>query len=124
MKHLRTLKFLNLILAALFALVSLPSLIFVLAGAVRLPGQPKEGLAFVLFGLLFFGILAGLAMAHAYVGFMVTAGRARPLQTVLAVLHLSNFPVGTVYSVYALWVCYANDDAMAAFERPLGRRVQ
>jgi hypothetical protein len=123
MNHIKTLKLLNLVFAAFFGLLSLPSLIFILTGAVALPGQPKEGLMFVLFGLVFFGLLIGIAIAHAYAAFMITAGRARHLQTVLATLHLSNLPIGTAYAAYALWVCHVNDASRAVFASPFGRRV-
>lgn len=123
MANLRILKALNLVAAAFFALVSLPTLVFMLAGVISFPGQPKEGLMFILFGLGFFGILAGLAIAHAWAGFMITAGRSRALQTALATLHLANFPVGTAYAVYALYVCYADEAAGRVFSTPQGRRV-
>jgi hypothetical protein len=124
MHHLRTLKLLNVLAAAFFGLLSLPSLVFLLLGIAAIPGQPKDGIAFVLFGLFFFALIAGLAVAHAYAGFMVTAGRARHLQTVLATLHLANVPVGTAYAAYALWVCHMNDATRTVFDRPFGRRVQ
>jgi hypothetical protein len=123
MANIRTLKALNLVAAVFFGLVSLPTLVFILAGVVSFPGQPKEGLMFILFGLGFFGLLAGLAVAHAWAGFMITAGRARALQTALATVHLANFPVGTAYALYALWVCYLDEGAGRVFATPHGRRV-
>jgi hypothetical protein len=123
MANLRILKALNLAAASFFALVSLPVMVFILAGVISFPGQPKEGLMFILFGLGFFGILVGLAVAHAWTGFMVTAGRSRPLQTALATVHLANFPVGTAYAVYALYVCYVDEAAGRVFATPSGRRV-
>ena len=54
---------------------------------------------------------------------MITAGRARALQTTLASLHLVNFPIGTAYAVFAWWVCWLNPETVAIFEHPTGRRV-
>jgi hypothetical protein len=123
MHHIKTLKRLNLALAGFFGLVSLPSLLFLLAGMAVFPGQPKEGAMFVLAGLAFFALLISLAVAHAYAGFMITAGRGLHLQTVLATLHLANLPIGTAYAVYALWVCHVDEASSKVFRSPLGRRV-
>jgi hypothetical protein len=86
-------------------------------------GGDHGGAAFFLFGLIAFLGFGAAAVAHVYTGFMVTAGRARGLQTTLAMLHIANFPLGTVYALYALWCCWMDPKTTAIFDRPAGRRV-
>jgi uncharacterized membrane protein YecN with MAPEG domain len=107
----------------LFGLFAVANLAFVVIGLAKIVDDPKGGLTFLLVGLLFLATFGALAYAHAYAGFMVTAGRARHLQTVLATMHLPNLPLGTAYGAFALWVCYFNPDTTKIFERPAGRRV-
>ncbi|MCB9599352.1 MAG: hypothetical protein H6722_02375 [Sandaracinus sp.] len=53
-------------------------------------------------------IFAGLGLAHVVVGLALGRGRGRGLQTLLALALIVTFPIGTVYALYALWVCWAN----------------
>ncbi len=125
MDQLRTLKYANLALGALAMLGVLFGLVFVLAGIFGEVEGPAGGtIAFIVNGLLVMGVFGALAFAHVYVGFMVTAGRSRSLQTTLATLHIANFPLGTLYAGYALWVCWMNPSTTSIFDRPAGRRVR
>ncbi len=120
---LRTLKLANLALAGLASLGVLFGLIFVVVGLFGDVEGPGGGTAFVLWGLVSSLAFGALAFAHVYAGFMVTAGRARSLQTSLAMLHIANFPLGTLYAAYAIWVCWVDPQTTAVFDRPAGRRV-
>ena len=86
---------LNWGMAALY--VSVLGLVWMLGGD-RLPFE-----AFALIGM--FLMLA--ALPSAYLGYAIEKGRGRILQTVFAVLALFNFPLGTAYGVFALWVCWS-----------------
>jgi hypothetical protein len=124
MHHLRTLKTINLVWGAFLALLAaIFGLGFVVVGILALTQGEGGGGLFIVYGLVTLAILGGLAWMHFYAGWMVTAGRARNLQTSLAVLQLGNFPIGTAYAGYALWVCHFNPQTSAVFDRPHGRRV-
>ena len=125
MEHLRTLKVANLALAVFAFLGVLFGLVFVLVGIFGdVEGGPHGNAAFVLWGSICAIGFGGLSVAHVYDGFMITAGRARPLQTSLAMLHIANFPLGTVYALYALWCCWMDPKTTAIFDSPSGRRVR
>jgi hypothetical protein len=124
MAHLRTLKYLNLFLSALLGAGSLFGAVFMAAGLAQWSDDPKGALVFLLYGLVAFLLFALFAAVHVYAGFMVTAGRGRAAQTMLALLHLANLPLGTAYALYALWVMYVNDATVRIFASPGGRRVR
>jgi hypothetical protein len=124
MGHLRTLKYLNLFLSALLGAGSLFGAVFIVAGLSQGWDDPKGALVFVLYGLVAFLLFAIFAAAHVYAGFMVTAGRGRGAQTMLALLHMANVPLGTAYALYAFWVMYVNDETVRIFATPGGRRVR
>lgn len=58
-----------------------------------------------------FVVLLLLAAPHVYLALSIEKGRGRWLQTVLAVLALGGFPVGTVIGALALWVCWFSESA-------------
>jgi hypothetical protein len=121
---LRTLKLANIALAGLASLGVLFGLLFVIVGLFGEVEGDKGGAAmFVLYGLIMSIGFAALAVAHVYTGFMVTAGRARAMQTTLATLHLATFPLGTLYALYAMWVCWIDPETSKIFDHPGGRRV-
>jgi hypothetical protein len=126
MKHLRTLKLANYVLGAFVSLIALFGLLHIVAGIVADPQPTDTGgkAIFILFGLVLFLAGAGLTAAHIYTGLMVTAGRGRAAQTTLATMHIANFPLGTLYAVFAMWVCWMNPETKAIFDRPEGRRVR
>ena len=55
-------------------------------------------------------VMLALALTHFFVGVVLGPGRGRGAQTLLAVALLMTFPLGTLYSLFALWVCWANAD--------------
>lgn len=115
MKHLRILKYLNFVMAVLALISSIGALvnIFVPFGC---PCNADSGTISVVGGTFTFVLLAGLAMGHIAVGYLVSAQRGRVAQTVLAVLQLIHFPLGTAYGVYAIWVCWLQKETKALFE--------
>ena len=58
-----------------------------------------------------------LSSLHFKAGRRVEAGSGRTLQTILAVLQIASFPLGTAYGIYALWICWSNIDTKYMFER-------
>jgi hypothetical protein len=52
-------------------------------------------------------ILLTLSLPSAYLGYAIELGRGRILQTIVAALALLNFPLGTAYGVFAIWVCWS-----------------
>ncbi len=74
-------------------------------------------------------LLLLLAAPHAYLGLSVEKGQGRTLQTVIAVIALFNFPLGTAFGIFALWVCWGaekerfdfpDEDGLAVEEPPTG----
>lgn len=117
MTHLRTLKLLNFAIGAYTFVFGLLFLVmFVLPGWWAWDDGEAPGLIFILAGILAFLLLGGLGVAHVVVGYLVGSGRGRVLQTFLASTQLLSFPVGTLYSVYALWVCWAHEPSRVRFE--------
>jgi hypothetical protein len=120
MKHLRTLKLLNFALGAYtFIFGSLFFVMFVLPGWMARRDGEAIGWVFILAGLLVFLLLGGLGLAHVVAGYLVSARRGRGLQTALAVTQIMSFPVGTLYALYALYVCWLNDETCRAFDSGL-----
>jgi hypothetical protein len=56
-----------------------------------------------------------LAGPHIYLGSVIERGRGRIVQTILAILSLLNFPLGTAFGAFALWVCWDKEHEL--FER-------
>jgi hypothetical protein len=114
MQHLRTLRRLNLVAAAFFAVVGLLVLTLFLLPLgdidIELPL-----LRIRLVGLLSSLLLLGLAATHLVVGYLVGAQRGRIFQTFLALVHVMSFPLGTAYAGYALYLCWVNESTRRAF---------
>lgn len=66
-------------------------------------------------------VMLGLAMTHFFVGAVLGPGRGRGAQTLLAVALVMTFPLGTIYALFALWVCWANPETRQVLdgEKPL-----
>lgn len=92
---LRTLAIVNWCHAGLLMLVWL---VFCVVGFGRFEMPMLLGIT------AFFLVWAGL---YFYAGVLVEQGRARLFQTVLAIISIFNFPVGTIYCFFALWVCWS-----------------
>jgi hypothetical protein len=120
MNHLRILKLLNLAMGALTALCGILFLaMFVIPGLLACNDGEQMGAVFIISGIAVTALLVGLGLAHALAGNLVAVGRGRALQTALAVMQVSTFPVGTAYAIYALWVCWLNERTKKAFESAL-----
>jgi hypothetical protein len=120
MRHLRILKLANFALGAYtFIFGSLVFVMFVLPGWMAWGDGEPMGWVFILAGLLVFLLLGGLGLAHVVAGYLVSARRGRGLQTALAIIQLTSFPVGTAYALYALYACWVNEEACRAFDSGL-----
>ena len=125
MEHLRTLKIVNVLWGIVLSLFAATfGLGFFCIGVSMFAKGADGAFAFMGYGLGTLALLGTLAGLHIYTGFMVTAGRARKLQTVLAVMMMGNVPLGTAYAAYALWLCHLNPETKGWFDRPMGRRVR
>ena len=118
MTHLRTLKLVNFVLGAYTVVVGTFFLVmFVLPGLWAWWGEGETpGLIFVAVGMLAFLLIGGVGMVHVLVGYLVGSGRGRVAQTMLAASQLLSFPLGTAYAVYALWVCWVDEESSARFD--------
>ena len=77
--------------------VSVIGLFLVFAG----PHMPFSAIALIV-------VIGSLLVApSAYLGYVIEKGRGRTLQTVIAFLSLLEFPLGTAYGAFALWVCWS-----------------
>ena len=131
MHHLGSLRILNYVMAGIHALAVMMLVLFGAVGVAvfrRLietdpaftgPDAPPPEIVGVIV-LVVFG-LAGLLLLLETVllvvaGRAVGQGRGRLLQTILAILQIASFPVGTAYGVYALWVCWSNGPTKAVFD--------
>jgi len=124
MDHLKGLKTANFVLGAYTLIVGLLVLIlFVLPGLWAWWEGEDAGLIAVVVGILSFLLVGGLGVAHVIVGYLVGSGRGRVAQTFLAATQLMSFPVGTVYGLYALWVCWAHEPSVKRFESALKPKV-
>ena len=55
-------------------------------------------------------LMGGLGLACLAAAVRLGRGRGRMLQTFLACSLLLTFPIGTVFALYALWVCWAQPE--------------
>lgn len=117
MNHLKNLKIANFVIGAYtFLFGTLFLAMFVLPGFwVWWEQGELPGLVFVFAGIIAFLLLGGLGAAHVVVGYLVGSGRGRAAQTWLASMQLASFPVGTVYALYALYVCWGDDTSARRF---------
>lgn len=86
---------LNWLMAALYVVALL--FVWIMAGEKL----PFDAFAIIAMILLIF------SLPSAYLGYAIEKGRGRILQTIFAALALFNFPLGTAYGVFALWVCWS-----------------
>lgn len=61
-------------------------------------------------GALILLLVGGLGLACLLAALRLGRGRGRMLQTFLACSLLLTFPVGTLFAIYALWVCWAHPE--------------
>ncbi len=116
MEHLRLLEIVNYFAAALVGLAGLSGGAVLIAMGVWTAatdgGDPEPMLASGLAVLLVLGLLA---VIHLVAARRVREARWRIPQTILALLHLASFPLGTAYGGYALWVCWFHEESRARF---------
>jgi hypothetical protein len=117
MAHLGTLRVVNLVFAVVVALIGLLFLaLWGIGGLLAIRDGEPMGWVFLLGGIVVGALLGGLSVLHGRVARSVPLGRGRIAQTALATLHLLSFPVGTVYALYALWVCWVNSSTKTKFD--------
>lgn len=117
MAHLGTLRVVNIVFAVVVALIGLLFvLLWGIGGILAIRDGEPMGWLFLLGGLVIGALLGGLSLLHGRVAGSVVNGRGRIAQSALATLHLLSFPVGTAYSLYALWVCWVNEATKTKFD--------
>lgn len=119
MDHLRQLKLANFAMAGLQAFGLLVAIVFIVVGIVLAGDDPDLGWQFIRIGIAAAIQSVAFGAAHILVGYLVGSGRGRAGQTVLAVLLLGGAPIGTIYGVYALWVCWFHPESKARFEKAI-----
>ena len=121
MKHLRYLKIINYIEVPLNILLGLGMIAAGIVPFLLAPsGMPDDAAAALVINLVTF-IVIGVIFFVAAVMFFIAAkkiehGKGRILQTILAVLCVGSVPLGTAYGIYALWICWMNEETKATFE--------
>lgn len=120
MQHLGYLKAANYLMATFYVIAGLAIFPLCFLALAIVPAELSTGDWLPMLGAGAFGMticftLAGFAVVMAR---RVSTGRWRLPQTVWAILTLANNPpIGLLYGVYALWVCWGNAETRAAFER-------
>ena len=120
MQHLKILKILNYVNAGLMVLGILIVLISFAWTTIAFlsVGLSEVMSAFVItlvVDLLCIVLLVVLGALYVRLAGKVGRGEGRIMQTVFAVLAVTNCPLGTAYAGYALWVCWLNDETVAIF---------
>jgi hypothetical protein len=124
MGHLRALQIFNIVFAVIAAGVALLFvMLWCIGGIIAIREGHPIGWVFLIGGVVIASLLTGLAVLHGKAAAGVAVGRRRVLQSALAVLHLVNFPVGTAFAVYSLWVCWFNDQTKLYFDTHDSRLV-
>lgn len=119
MRSLKALATVNWILAVLY--VGLGAFLLFMVDRIATATANKVnsgGDTFLLFGGIAGGFILVSVIVHGWVALGLPDGRGRVLQTVLAVLHAANFPLGTAYAAWAGWLCWLNPETARAFEQP------
>jgi len=126
MNHLRILKYLNYTSFALLVLAGGITLVSIgVTAAAVVAAAPEAALvlipsvAITLLTLLFIGVIAWFALLA---GRGIEHGRGRISQTIVAVGSLASAPLGTAFGIYALWVCWVNEETKATFDATDVRR--
>lgn len=119
MRSLKTLATLNWIIAVLYVGAG-AFLLFMLDKIASATANRAHsgGDAFLLFGGIAGGFILVSVLAHGWVALGLPDGRGRIAQTILAVLHAANFPLGTAYAGWAAWLLWLNPETSRAFEHP------
>ncbi len=124
MAHLRALKIIHLVFAVIAVAVALLFVaLWCVGGILAIREGHPIGWLFLVGGAVIAALLTGLAALHVRAGRAAVEGRRRVLQSALAVLHLVNFPVGTAFALYALWICWFNEPTKIYFDAHDSRLV-
>jgi hypothetical protein len=115
--HLSALRLFNGIFAFIFFGVALLFIVvWCIPGLLAILHGRPIGWAFLLGGLVCATLTGAIGSAHWKVAVAVVDGRRRVLMSALAALHLFNFPIGTAFAVYALWVAWFNQPTKVFFD--------
>jgi hypothetical protein len=119
MQHLNNLKIANMVFAGLYVLLGLAfGLIYIALGVLQMTsGDATMGAIFAVAGLVVGALLCAFGALFMAVGRKVADAQWRIGQTILAVMTIGSFPIGTLYGAYAIWVCWVNEETKAAFEQ-------
>ncbi|TVQ94313.1 MAG: hypothetical protein EA397_02270 [Deltaproteobacteria bacterium] len=128
MVHLRVLSIINYVMTVLYWLVLTPIMLWGLASTALLvsksPQSPYSMLPMLGIQLPIVGLLIVLGLLALISAILVPLGRGRVPQSILGVLSLATFPLGTLYGIYALWICWFNEETKARFADPSGALEQ
>jgi hypothetical protein len=117
MGHLGTLKTVNTIFAVLFYLAGVLTLLGVsLMGILTMGEDVVAGLIIIVAGVVGGVLCIVMGLLYQMTGKRLVQGRWRIMQTILALLNVTNVPIGTAYALFALWVCWMNEESKAFFE--------
>jgi hypothetical protein len=124
-KHNRVLGWLYIALSAVNVLVAaMVFLVLVVPGLFVARGEPEAGQALVVVGIVLSAFLVLLAVPGLVggIGLLRHQRWARVVVTVLGILNLFNFPLGTALGIYTLWfVMQSETDRL--FEPPERQRL-
>jgi hypothetical protein len=114
-KHVQVLGWLYLVYHAVGVVIGF-LVFFLLAGIGILSGEVRAAGLMTFIGLAISIMLIALCAPGIIAGIGILARKewARILAVILAILHLLEFPFGTAFGGYALWVLF-NPDAAAEF---------
>ena len=123
--HVKVLAVLYIALSSLGTLLGLFMLLvfYGAAGVVGATGDPDAWVAVPVIGitgtaLALFFLALSLPGIFAGIGLLKYRSWARILAIVLAILNLLNFPLGTIFGIYALWVLFSKETEALFAGRP------
>ncbi len=120
MNHLKILKYLDYFSVVTLFLAGGLTVASIL-GSVGLVIMAEPAAAMALApSLAITGVTVAVIVAMAWFAFVagrgIEHGRGRVAQSLLAVASLGSLPFGTAFGIYALWVCWYNEDTKSTFD--------
>jgi len=126
MNHLRILKYLDYFSVAMLVLAGGITVVSIVATAVMVVASAPEAAIVLLpsavITVVSIGFIGGLAWFAFLAGRGIEHGRGRIAQTLVAIASLGSLPLGTAFGVYAIWVCWFNEETKATFDASNVRR--
>ena len=117
MGHLGLLKTVNTIFAVLFYLLGVLTLLGIsILGVLMLGDDLVGGLVMIFAGVVAGVVCIAMGLVYQMTGKRIVQGRWRIMQTILALMNITNIPIGTAYALFALWLCWMNEETKAFFE--------